>query len=350
MKIQTSPFLTLTKIPENEIWLCGFINSPTFFRVNNLVAGIIVLGMEKEWDFEEFISEIINLSESASEKIISLLNDLIIKKIMIENKDENSTFLNEFNIYQDYGWKSAAEYHFSSVDYPFIDYHTLSGYDEDEKRMQAFFSQEKEVPRFKTYEVESSIPCPHPSEISFDRKYHDTIHLHDMQDIICFSLGKVRYGKKITKDGSPLIHKVVPSGGGKHPTEAYIIVLNVVGINNGIYHFNSGMNSLDALKAEVSKDKITEAFYSIESFLGFTPKVIVVLTSLFERNMFRYREPRTFRAIHMDVGHILKVVETIVRIKDIKFQIQYNTNENKLEELLNLEPFNEGIMASFAIG
>lgn len=349
--MKTSPFVSLTKIPENDKWLCRFINSPSFFKINDLTAGAIVLGAEKEWDYDELMGKIHHISGLSYEKIKSLISYLLDKNVMLQETDESDyKLLNKFRTYQKYGWKSSAEYHFSSIDYPFIDYHTLSGFQKDSDMMQSFFSREEEIPRYKSYLSHSFIPCPRPSEISFDRKHHNTIHLHDIQDIVCFSLGRVRDGKSVKKNGEPLIHKVVPSGGGRHPTEAYLIAIDIDDLNNGVYHFDWGLNRLDKLEAEVSPEQITEIFYPPESYLGFSPRAIVVLTSVFERNMFRYREPRTFRAVHMDVGHILKVMETISNIKDLNSQIQYHTCESLLEELLKLEPFHEGVMASFAIG
>jgi hypothetical protein len=71
----------------------------------------------------------------------------------------------------------------------------------------------------------------------------------------------------------------------------------------------------------------------------------IVLTSVFERNMYRYREPRTFRTIHMDVGHILATIEMLSQEFRIKTRIHLNFNEDAILQQIGTSMLEEGVMA-----
>lgn len=90
-----------------------------------------------------------------------------------------------------------------------------------------------------------------------------------------------------------LIGKSVPSGGGRHPTECFVSVLRSPTIATGIYHFRTRTGNLARLgdshaKCESSADWV----------------VVVELAAVVRRAMFRYRDPRSFRALLVDAGHL----------------------------------------------
>lgn len=41
------------------------------------------------------------------------------------------------------------------------------------------------------------------------------------------------------------------------------------------------------------------------------PRAVFVLTTHFQRNMYRYREPRTFRTLYLDAGHLGGLIESL---------------------------------------
>jgi hypothetical protein len=70
----------------------------------------------------------------------------------------------------------------------------------------------------------------------------------------------------------------------------------------------------------------------------------IVLTSVFERNMYRYREPRTFRTFHMDVGHILATIEMLGQEFHFKTRIHFNFNEDAILQQIGASLLDAGVM------
>jgi len=83
---------------------------------------------------------------------------------------------------------------------------------------------------------------------------------------------------------------------------------------------------------------------------SFKIKAVVILTSVFERNMFRYREPRTFRTIFLDAGHVAATVEIASRSLGINAYVQHGINDAWVENLLGLDSLREGVILGIALG
>ncbi|MBY0577940.1 MAG: SagB/ThcOx family dehydrogenase [Burkholderiales bacterium] len=80
-----------------------------------------------------------------------------------------------------------------------------------------------------------------------------------------------------------------PSSGNLHPTECYILALNVPGIENGLHHYASLDHSLE-LRCGVEWTRETRLF--------------VGLSSIHWREAWKYGE-RAFRYCQLDIGHAL---------------------------------------------
>jgi hypothetical protein len=66
--------------------------------------------------------------------------------------------------------------------------------------------------------------------------------------------------------------------------------------------------------------------------------------------MFRYREPRTFRSVHLDAGHAVCNIEVLCQKAKVRYKVQYGMNSKVLEGLLKIDPLVEGIMCAVMIG
>ena len=65
--------------------------------------------------------------------------------------------------------------------------------------------------------------------------------------------------------------------------------------------------------------------------------------------MFRYRDPRTFRTIHMDAGHMLGTIEIAAQHFNIESKVSYSINEIELEKYIGITGLVEGTIASVAL-
>ncbi len=180
--------------------------------------------------------------------------------------------------------------------YPFGDYSIQQTID-DENALMDTYAEFYAPPPSYIERTGTSFALPDASE--YQKKSED--FLGDISRILHFTFGsfgplKGRHGK--------FFHKTSPSGGARHPSEA-VIILNV-GLNNipaGVYSYDFIKHTLvDSESAEI-KACITEQFKNCMA--------AIIIRSRVERPMWRYRDPRSYRPIIIDAGHIIETAKML---------------------------------------
>ncbi|AUG01741.1 hypothetical protein CXQ81_14370 [Pseudomonas sp. 09C 129] len=244
-----------------------------------------------------------------------------------------------------YNWKSASDYLNVTHNYPFFEY-DKDGRSKDNNRMQEYLAVEQEIERSKVY-VDAPVAAQGVNPQCSAALISDGGTQGDLENILSalsLSLGVQREAQLNT--GGRILKKTVPSGGGRHPVEAYLVDF----ANQTVHHFNAVTYSLDTVKRVESPDLYTTIFGVRDSYIDFAVNFAVVFTCIWERNMFRYREPRTFRSVHLDAGHASMQVETALLKMKYRNQAQYNLQVINFERLLGLDPLVEGVMSAVMIG
>lgn len=102
-------------------------------------------------------------------------------------------------------------------------------------------------------------------------------------------------------ESEPHLFRTTPSAGGLYPVELYWIVLDVDGLEPGIWHFHSPGFSL----VPVWKGTFRAEARSILLDYPLSPetRAVAVLTGLFSRGSWRYGE-RAYRRVLLDAGHL----------------------------------------------
>lgn len=259
-----------------------------------------------------------------------------------------------------FGWKEAADYHLSTFDFPFLDYADGVERLRDVGLMQQYSKEQPDNERTKRCESKrGSVPCPHPVEAlgEFKSPLSDTwtqqlgpstLKLSTISTLISSVFGVQRTRAVSGYSGEPLLLKTIPSGGARHPTEAYLIATGVKDLDNGIYHFNVSANSLDLISDVPASDKLRVALPGLFR-ANHHPDCFLILTSIFARNMYRYREPRTFRTIFMDVGHACSNVALAARTLGLNTFFHHGIDEEAVEKMLGLHPLREGCLYGIAL-
>ncbi|HJD61663.1 MAG TPA: hypothetical protein LFV90_05945 [Rickettsia endosymbiont of Columbicola hoogstraali] len=101
----------------------------------------------------------------------------------------------------------------------------MEGHYLDQQRMQKYYLKEKEISRYKEYLNTSKVKGNAPYIASF-RDINLT--QKTLLEILSFVLGKL-YEVESIKVQTPVFKKTVPSGGSRHPTEAYLAISDVNG-------------------------------------------------------------------------------------------------------------------------
>ncbi|AZO59681.1 SagB/ThcOx family dehydrogenase [Mesorhizobium sp. M1A.F.Ca.IN.022.06.1.1] len=262
-----------------------------------------------------------------------------------------------------WGWVDAADYHLATLNYPFVDY-SRDGRDIDFKRMVSYVRDAPDMERTKSYSSVVSkwqVP-PTPKALStlnelfahlWVNEYDLTVCDRSKMGILMSSVfGKLRE-RRLADDRSLMadaIGKTSPSGGSRHPTEAYLFAWNVRDLPKGIYHFNVTDSSLD----QIAKFDVTESqrhlLFSGPLRASFAVDAVIVMTSKFDRSMYRYREPRSFRAIYMDVGHLCGTLDIVAKSLQLNCLVQHGLDDEAVGAALGLDPLVEGVIYGAAVG
>jgi SagB-type dehydrogenase family enzyme len=96
--------------------------------------------------------------------------------------------------------------------------------------------------------------------------------------------------------------KTSPSGGARHPIEAYVCVRRVTGIVPGLYHYAADVHRLERIR----RGDMAERLVTWMPHSGYFAKAafLVVLTAVLERQVWRYPYARAYRAALAEAGHV----------------------------------------------
>jgi putative peptide maturation dehydrogenase len=163
------------------------------------------------------------------------------------------------------------------------------------------------------------------------------------------------FGSRAVDDYAPgvrLLKKGVPSAGGLHPTEAYLLVQRVEGVAPGLYHYHAIDHALEPIRALAA----AEARDLARTFVGAQPyfvdaHVLVIPASRFGRNFWKYRNhTKAYRALVLDVGHLSQTLYLAATELGLAAFITAAINEIDIEKAFGLDPLEEGPLAVCGFG
>jgi SagB-type dehydrogenase family enzyme len=96
--------------------------------------------------------------------------------------------------------------------------------------------------------------------------------------------------------------KTSPSGGARHPTELYVLALNVKGLPRGIYHYNSVSHYLERLRRGASRNEVARILPG--QWWYKSAAALFLFTAVFPRTQWKYHAPRAYRAVLIEAGHV----------------------------------------------
>jgi SagB-type dehydrogenase family enzyme len=92
-----------------------------------------------------------------------------------------------------------------------------------------------------------------------------------------------------------------PSGGARHPIEAYVVVRDVQGVREGLYHYSAEQHQLALVDPGAGSARIERYLPGQEFFAS--ASVLVLMTAVFGRTEWQYPFPRAYRIVHLEAGH-----------------------------------------------
>jgi putative peptide maturation dehydrogenase len=163
------------------------------------------------------------------------------------------------------------------------------------------------------------------------------------------------FGARVVDNYAPgvqLLKKGVPSAGGLHPTEAYLLIQRVEGLAPGLYHYHAVDHALEPIRQLSSGDASALARTLVGAQQYFLDaQVFVIPVSRFRRTFWKYRNhAKAYRALILDVGHLSQTMYLAATELGLAAFITAAVNEIDIEEAFGLDPLEEGPLAVCGFG
>jgi putative peptide maturation dehydrogenase len=153
------------------------------------------------------------------------------------------------------------------------------------------------------------------------------------------------------------LKKNVPSGGGLHPMECYLVVQHVEGVAPGLYHYQSVEHALEPLPIPEGRtwdngglrrfvqDMVAQQHWFADAH------VVVLLSPRFDRTFWKYRQhAKGYRVVALEAGHISQTLYLAATEAGLGAFITGAINEKELEQAFGLDPISQGALAICGFG
>jgi SagB-type dehydrogenase family enzyme len=145
--------------------------------------------------------------------------------------------------------------------------------------------------------------------------------------------------------GHPL--RTAPSAGALYPFELYVAVINVKGLQQGLYHYAIREHALELVKKGDFSSQLTAAGLQQE-MLG-ESDVTFVLTAIFDRARHKYKE-RGFRYVYIEAGHISQNIALQAVSLGLGSVTVGAFLDDKVNELIGVDGLKEAAIYLHAVG
>lgn len=142
--------------------------------------------------------------------------------------------------------------------------------------------------------------------------------------------------------------KTSPSGGARHPIECYVVSRRVEGLAAGIYHYSSARHELERLRGPVPQNRLRA--YVPESGHFAAAPVMVFLTVVFERQLWRYPYSRAYRAALIEAGHVCQTFLLAATWLGLAPYSVMGLADSVIEEDLGLDGITESVLYAAGFG
>lgn len=163
------------------------------------------------------------------------------------------------------------------------------------------------------------------------------------------------YGARAVDDFAPgvqLLKKGVPSAGGLHATEAYLLIQRVAGVHPGLYHYHPVEHALEPILTLTAPEAATLARRFVAGQRYFVDAhAYVIPVARFRRNFWKYRNhAKAYRTLILDVGHLSQTMYLAATELGLAAFITAAVNEIDIEEAFGLDALEEGPLAVCGFG
>jgi len=259
----------------------------------------------------------------------------------------------ENNIYRWKSWHpSAAHFHFSTKD---------CNYEPDDRALVRYFHAiASRIPMPSAVKRYPQAPCFALSPAAGDNEFQRL--LLSRRTWRQFSSKAISYQDLSTLFGltfriqawgdfyglGKLALKTSPSGGARHPIEAYLVVRNVAGLRRGLYHYAADTHELEYL-GELPSKRFLQSLTPTQDWCS-EAAVMVFMTAVFARSQWKYPSPRAYRVVLADAGHICQTFCLTATRLGLAPYCTMALADSKIEQMLGIDGVSEGAIYLAGVG
>lgn len=284
-------------------------------------------------------------------------NDLVDARFLVAKKNPSTTW----------GWDPLSHiFHYGTKDIPITFDPNVSEQEWVDEYIEYCKDIKDEMPALFTKRVGEHVALPKPSQERFNSKSllssllnrktcrqfnSEAVTKTDLSDLLYITFGLVHgdwnefdeMDMKVTA-----IRKSSPSGGGLHPTEAYITVLRVEGLESGIYHYNCHEHSLTKIGGAINDQQLIQLLWGQYYCKGMAFGVF--LTSRLDKAWWKYKHSRAYRNVLLDIGHLSQTLQLAATAIDLNTWLTGAFADTKVDELLQVNGVSETTLFFLGVG
>lgn len=205
------------------------------------------------------------------------------------------------------------------------------------------------------------IPLPKPAHTDFDallalrtttRNFDTDASLGNEEFSQMMYRGFGATHRQLLSEGAEVLKRSSPSGGGLHPVEPYVLVVNVEGLSPGIYHYQGVDHVMEMSKSLDISAARQLALTMVAGQPWFADAAaLVVLAVRFDRHQWKYRNhPKAFRVMNVEVGHFSQTLYLSAAELGLGAFVTVAINEKQIEEAFEFDGLEQGCLAVCGFG
>lgn len=139
-----------------------------------------------------------------------------------------------------------------------------------------------------------------------------------------------------------------PSGGGLHPSEAYLVAMRVSGLAPGIYHYRSHRHELSVIQDGFTPDELGPLLCA-QTFANELSYGIFV-TCRFDKMWWKYPHSRAYRVALLDIGCLIQTFQLVCAAQGIQSWPTGYFMDHEINKLLKVDTDKESVMFFLGAG
>ena len=172
------------------------------------------------------------------------------------------------------------------------------------------------------------------------------VELSALSTLLGLSFG-VRFWVDLPRVGRVAL-KTSPSGGARHPIEAYVLARRVAGLPPGLYHYAADEHGLELLKHGASSRQFIR-YLAGQKWYG-SAAALVLMTAVFRRPQWKYESPRAYRAVLIDAGHLCQTFCLVATWLGLAPFCSMALADSRIEADIGIDGVSESVLYAAGVG